>query len=180
MLILNTASSATCSNVIAMIPSSAPSKIAPHRTAFTLIEVLIVVVILGLLASIVLPNFTTSTTKTRETTFIRSLVSFQIATQTFQARRSDFPPQAAPGVIPEEFKSFLPAGAWSQDTPIGGQWDIDRTDAGVTFAIGVHFGSVNPPLDRLTTIDELMDDGDLTTGRFRQFGANRFYHVMAE
>ena len=151
-----------------------------RRRAFTLIEVLIVVVILGILASTVLPSFEKKSTSTREKTFINSIRVFITAAQIHQARTGVYPGQAAAGVIPAGFEPFVPVSAWNSETVIGGQWDVDTTDAGVECAIGVHFGGVSPPLDLLTKIDEIHDDGDLATGRFRQFGSNRFYHVVAE
>lgn len=137
-------------------------------------------VIIGLLAAITLPNLSLSSTATRETVIVRTMTTLQVAAQTYQARYGDFPPQDAPGQIPPEFAPYLPAGAWSGPTPIGGLWDIDAADAGVRFAIGIHFGSTAPPIDKLQQVDAILDDGNLATGRFRQFGANRFYHVMAE
>ena len=157
-----------------------PSAAATVRSAFTLIEVMIVIVIIGLLASIAVRNLDLSSTQTRETTFVRSLNSFVTAVQLYHAREPDFPPQEARGVIPESLESYLPPGAWHNETPIGGLWDIDRDDANVTFAIGVHYGATIPPTEMLERIDAIVDDGDLETGRFRRFGTNRFYLVLEE
>ena len=150
------------------------------RRGFTLIEVLIVVVILGLLATTALTGFNKKSSATRETTFIRSLTVFITASQMYQARTGSYPEQEAPGVLPPGFETYVPMGTWNKETVIGGQWDIDTSDAGVGYAIGVDFGGVIPPTDLLTAIDSIHDDGDLSTGHFRQFGASRFYHVIVE
>jgi general secretion pathway protein G len=76
----------------------------PPRTGFTLIEILIVVIILGILAAIVIPNFTNATTATRENTlkdelrFLRSQIEVYGAqhTDTAPGYQAPIPPGGAP------------------------------------------------------------------------------------
>ena len=161
-------------------PSDRGRRADARRSAFTLIEVLIVVVILGIIASMVLGNVSGSVTGTREQTFVRALKGYSGAVQMYHARESSYPTKATAGVIPPEFQSYLQAGAWDLPTPVGGQWDIDRQESQLTMGIGVDFGGTQPPLETMTEIDRIMDDGNLATGRFRRFGTAKFYHVLEE
>jgi hypothetical protein len=71
--------------------------------------------------------------------------------------------------------------AGSTAPPIGGRWDAELNENGITSGIGVHFQGDNPGDDFMRQIDERFDDGDLSTGVFRQLtDSNRFYWVIAE
>ena len=59
---------------------------------FTLVEILIVVVILGILASIVLPQFSNASQEARENTMKDDLRYLRIQIQVFKAQHRDTPP----------------------------------------------------------------------------------------
>src|SRR3954465_4851561 len=62
----------------------------PHR-GFTLIEVLIVVVILGILATIVIPQFSNASQQARENTLKDDLRFLRLQVQMFKAQHRDIP-----------------------------------------------------------------------------------------
>ena len=158
---------------------SPPSAVCRHR-GFTLIEVLIVVTILGLLAAIVLPNVAAPVQGSKNQTFATQLREFTTAAQMFAIREDRYPEAAAAGQIPLDFREYLPAGAWDNETPLGGHWDIAGSDVNVVFGLGVDYGPTPPPVALLTEVDVIVDDGDLQTGRFRRLEPGKFYHVMVE
>ncbi|MEM9372696.1 MAG: hypothetical protein AAGA55_03550, partial [Planctomycetota bacterium] len=58
-------------------------------------------------------------------------------------------------------------------------WDIEANENGVTLGIGVHFQGDNPGDEFMLDIDTKFDDGDLSTGVFRQLtDSSRFYWVI--
>ncbi len=61
------------------------------RTAFTLIEVLIVVVILGILAAIVMPQFTSASGQTTDTSVRRNLQIIRHQIEYYRAREKTEP-----------------------------------------------------------------------------------------
>lgn len=61
------------------------------KKAFTLIEVLIVVIILGILAAIITPQFASATSDTKAANIKSQLVLFQKEIDLFYARNSRFP-----------------------------------------------------------------------------------------
>lgn len=62
------------------------------RSGFTLIEILIVVVILGLLSSIVVPQFTKTSSQTREATLKDCLRYLRTQIQVYKVQHANVPP----------------------------------------------------------------------------------------
>ncbi len=155
---------------------------APHRStnrsAFTLVEILIVVVILGILAAIVVPRFAGATDEARQSTFIASLKTYADAVEYFTAREGRYPPDGGSGTIPAGFETYVDQDEYESPTPLGGVWDIEFNEMGVTSAVGVHFQGVAVP-DFMLQIDETFDDGDLSTGLFQELAADRYYYIVA-
>ncbi len=148
------------------------------RSAFTLVEILIVVVILGILAAIVVPQFVGATDEARQSTFISSLKTYADACEYFSAKEGRFPPDGSSGVMPAGFDDYVDQDEYESPTPLGGVWDTEFNDSGVTSAVGVHFNG-DPVPDYMLQIDETFDDGDLSSGSFQQLAADRFYYIVA-
>lgn len=68
--------------------SSAPR----HAAAFTLVEILIVVVILGIMAMIVIPQFSNASYQARENTLKDDMRFLRLQVQVFSAQHRDVPP----------------------------------------------------------------------------------------
>lgn len=149
------------------------------RRAFTLVEILIVVVILGILAAIVVPQFTGATDNARMGAFISSIKTYGDACEYFAVKEGSYPPDGSSGQIPAGFEDYVDQSEYESPTPIGGFWDTEFNDSGVTSAVGVHFNGVPIP-GYMLQIDERFDDADLTTGMFRQLAADRFYYIVEQ
>lgn len=59
------------------------------KSGFTLVEVLIVVVILGILAAIVIPQFTSASTQARESSLVSDLHAVRSQIQLYQIQHKD-------------------------------------------------------------------------------------------
>jgi general secretion pathway protein G len=68
-----------------------------EKSAFTLVEILIVVVILGILAAIVVPQFTDATTRTAQTATLDQLNKVRRGIGVFQARNRNALPTVTEG-----------------------------------------------------------------------------------
>ncbi|HED52579.1 MAG TPA: prepilin-type N-terminal cleavage/methylation domain-containing protein [Phycisphaerales bacterium] len=147
--------------------------------AFTLVEVLIVVVILGILAAVVVPSFANATEPSRQAAFITSMKSFGDAVQLYQARNGDYPPDGVSGTIPAGLENYISPDDWDDITPIGGSWDTEDTPAG--YGVGVHFDGQGQTRDDqyMLEIDETFDDGNLATGSFQTTGSGRYYLIVS-
>lgn len=151
------------------------------RRGFTLVEILIVVLILGILAAVVIASVTNNTEDAKQKTFVTVLRQFVEFADLSRQQTGQFIQDASSGVCPTELLNYMQATMWESGTPIGGVWDSELNDYGVISAIGVHFNGVTPRTDAfMAQIDATLDDGDLTTGHFRKLDTDRFYFVIAE
>jgi general secretion pathway protein G len=152
----------------------------PRSAGFTLVEILIVVVILGVLAAVVIPQFASATQDTRKTAFAQDLRIFKDALLRYELDNDQMPPDGGSGAVPAGLEPYVNVGKWQSGTPIGGVWD-NETDDIVSAGMGVHFDGTGDTRDAtfMADIDRMVDDGDVAAGSFRQFG-ERYYSVLHE
>ena len=152
----------------------------PRSTGFTLIEILIVVVIIGVLAAMVIVQVADFRSDAEKTAFIASAKGFVNAAQRYHLDTGIYP-NAAPGRLPPGFEYYITPEQWVGATPIGGEWDTAVDAFGVASSLGVFYGPPTPEKDDafMQDIDATIDDGDLTTGTFRKVSATRFFFTVA-
>ncbi len=132
---------------------------------FTLIEVLIVVLLLGILAAIVIPTFSNSRREAEDNVYLTNSRYACRAFSLYYAENNAYPPDRTPGLMPAGMETLLGGMDWTEATPIGGSWDWDYGQFGVT--AGVSAFQPDRTAEEMAEIDAAVDDGDLTTGSFR-------------
>ncbi|MDA0989409.1 MAG: type II secretion system protein [Verrucomicrobia bacterium] len=151
------------------------------QSGFTLVEIMIVVAIIGLLAVMSVPAFQKSRRTSLQTAFVNDMRVFSNAAEYFTLSSGYFLEDGASGVMPLGLDEFVEADRWTRGTPIGGSWDSEQDDSGITSGIGVHFnGDSNPGDAYMAEIDAKYDDGNLATGIFRKIADDRYYYIVAE
>lgn len=145
-------------------------------------EVLIVVIILGVLASVIIAQVTNASEDSKQVGFASQLKSFVKAEGVYRLRTGQYLTDASSGVCPPGFDQYIPREAWEGGTPVGGVWDSELNDHGVVSAIGVHFDGSGVTRNNayMQQIDALLDDGNLATGAFRRLAPLRYYWVVAD
>ncbi len=145
---------------------------------FTLLEILVVVVLLGILSSIAIVTFGDPGREAKNAAFVTSLRQFYRAIQIVRvANGGEYPPDRTPSQLPAGAEKYIRASDWAAITPIGGRWDWDYLQFGVTAGISVY--RPDSTVEEMREIDSMLDDGNLSTGRFRARTAGYIY-IMEE
>jgi prepilin-type N-terminal cleavage/methylation domain-containing protein len=155
-------------------------KIPPRtRAGFTLVEIMIVVVIIGLLAAMAIPAFAKVRQKSHSARFISDLRTFAQAFETYATQNGGWPPNAGSGVVPTGMTSAdFNVSAWTtQKNSVGGRWNWDRNNFGAVAAISTT--NVTTTDLEMTLIDAKIDDGDLNSGLFQKV-SGRFVYILQE
>lgn len=162
-----------------MSPKPSHTRARHDLRGFTLVELLIVVVILGILAGVVIPSFSNNASETAQTAFAHELRVYVDAAVLYELKEGEHVGDGSSGTPPSGFEPYIRVDDYVLPTPIGGVWDTEDSFSGVEASIGVHFNGVTPkPDDFMIGVDEIVDDGNLTTGSFQKFAGDRFYFVL--
>src|SRR5947199_9959649 len=81
-----------------------------NRKGFTLIEILIVVIILGILAAIVIPQFTNASKEAKSSSLVTMVQSLRRQIALFKLQHNDY----LPGTAPLSGATFNPVVYWNQ------------------------------------------------------------------
>jgi prepilin-type N-terminal cleavage/methylation domain-containing protein len=110
-------------------------KFMKRRAGFTLIELLTVTAIIGLLATIAVPHYTTIKKRGIAASIIGDVRAIQIAAFSYYTEHNEFPPPAGSGQVPPELVQHLPANFSfvKNDLVYRWQhWDQATVEGGVT------------------------------------------------
>ncbi|HET7535800.1 MAG TPA: prepilin-type N-terminal cleavage/methylation domain-containing protein [Candidatus Didemnitutus sp.] len=140
---------------------------------FTLVEIMVVVVIIGLLAAIAIPAFQRVREKARLTRVANDLRVFAQAFDTYVMEQGSWPADVSPGVIPAELVGRLPI-TFTQPTPLGGQYEWDN-EPGLK---SITLYNLNASVAMVTKLDKMIDDGNPNTGNFQYNGSE--WHYLLE
>ncbi len=77
---------------------------------FTLVDLLIVAMIIGIVSTIAIPHMTRAITKARAAEVLGDLNTIKVAVLNYQSDRTTWPPDRNRGVIPPGLEEYLPSG----------------------------------------------------------------------
>jgi general secretion pathway protein G len=135
------------------------------KRGFTLVEILIVVVILGILAAIVIPQFTEASTEAKLSSLCSDLQTVRSQIELYKVQHNDELPGAGTATFTEAMIGY---------TDIDGAVWVDGSSTGTKYGVYLQQIPTNP-FNQLNTINEngtIGDDGsgwefNTTTGDFR-------------
>jgi prepilin-type N-terminal cleavage/methylation domain-containing protein len=154
-------------------------EIMRRTSAFTLVEIMIVVSIIALLALMALPGFLRARQRAQDAKFMNALRVANDAFQMYATENNAYPGDVNRAVVPAGMAMYFgPTLNWTKPTPIGGNWDWDYHVFGFTAGVSV----VGSPADvtQMTDVDANLDDGDLSTGGFKSTAGDRYTSILEQ
>lgn len=148
---------------------------------FTLVEIMVVVVVIGLLAALAIPAFRRAQRASQNTRVVNDFRVFAQAFEIYNTQNGGWPDSAGPGVMPTlpvSIADTLRAASWTGKTTIGGQWQWDNAQ-GSGGDVGISITGYTCTDAQLTELDTKMDDGNLATGKFKKASSTRVIYVLA-
>ena len=134
-----------------------------RRGGFTLIEIMIAVTLVGLLASVAIPQFIKMRNRARATLIANDMRIFTEAIDSYVFEAGGFPVYAA-GTIAPELETWVKLETWNQAAGFTtGAWEYFNPNAAYTPEIVLDTpGGTNSNVFQV--VDEMLDDGVATTG----------------
>ncbi|HUR56620.1 MAG TPA: prepilin-type N-terminal cleavage/methylation domain-containing protein [Opitutaceae bacterium] len=148
-----------------------PPSTASRTAAFTLVEIMVVVVVIGLLAAMAIPAFQRVRERSLASRYVNDFRQFDSAFQRYILENGVSPPAGAPGGVPAGMAGYLPAG-FTAPSPMGGsyQW------SGPSSTVVIRNSQATDAI--MQQVDVSLDDGNLATGEFVKIaGVGYGYHV---
>lgn len=142
----------------------------PNRAGFTLVEIMVVVLLIGLLNAIAIPSFR----HVQEETYANRLANdFRVIRDSLEFAISELgeaPRDRNPGRMPAELQPYLPSEAMRMSVTQA-RWDWEnwtgkKRDFKLGMTLRMRRGLEDDAL--MTRVDSIFDDGDLKTGSFRK------------
>ena len=152
------------------LPSVSRGRV-PAR-AFTLVEIMIVVVIIGLLAALAVPALKRVQQKAISKGYLNDLRQICDAAERYALEAGTFPPNGTAS-LHDNLRGYVPDKLFRATTPLGGVWDWDYDQNG--FSVCVSVWQFTAGDEQLLDIDRAIDDGVLTSGIFQKMGSKVVY-----
>lgn len=169
-------------------PYMTPMRNASHRPGhsysrgFTLVEIMVVVVIIGLLAALAVPAYQRVKRRSQNSTVVNGLRVFSQAFETYQSQNGAWPANVGPSVVPPGMNSAdLKTSTWKSAPAIGGEWNWDYFPTKpFGFTAGISLSNFTCDDAQLAEIDAMIDDGNLSTGLFQKVAGNRATYILEQ
>lgn len=143
---------------------------SPHpckSRGFTLVEIMVVVVIIGLLAGMAVVALKHTRERALATRITNDLRQFRTAFQAFNLQNAGWPPATTAGTIPAGMEGYLAAAYLNTREP-GGAYSWAGTSGQIRFT------TLSATSATMQMVDTAIDDGNLSTGEFTQAAGNTF------
>lgn len=166
------------------MPLPLPQKSRADRTAYTILEIVVVLTVIGILAAIAVPYIKRAKDSAIISTLENDLRVFSQEFKDFELNFRSYPPtQNTPGLYPIGMEDRM-SHTWTLPSVIGGtyRWvysggdDVENPYAYIEVT-GNSTETLRIDPNRLSEIDHDLDDGNPSTGKLRLSGLSIRYYI---
>jgi prepilin-type N-terminal cleavage/methylation domain-containing protein len=157
-----------------------------RKSAFTLVETMVVVVIISILARVLIAEVKKIQLNSRSSAVANDFRVLSGAIQAYAQQNGSWPAASTAGSPPAGMTDQLRSTPWTTPTPIGGYfvWQTNATEGGgkytgVLLIQTANGSTVSNDTTQLTDIDKKTDNGNLTTGNVFLGSGNALVYVVA-
>lgn len=146
-----------------------------------MVEVLITVAIVSLIATQSVPNFIQARRGADVARVASDLRTFADGFRMYDLIEGQFP-QDTHIVLPPGMENYVNEGSWNKEVWGGNyNWEGPSWGEGGSYDYaGISLTDIDASVEILTKLDDVIDDGDLTTGSFRQTPNGRYTYIIQE
>jgi len=146
---------------------------------FALVELMFVTSIIGILASIAIPHYIEYRKKAQVAKVASNLVNFEKGFTLYAIEQGGYPNDSHI-VLPDQanMAKHIDPAAWAKPTPLGGTFNWEGPNNYPYAGVSIYEGTA--PVEDFVLLDELMDDGNLSTGRFLLTPNGRYTYIIDE
>lgn len=158
-----------------------------ERRAFTLVELIAVIVVLAVLGAVAAPKFFAYTARSRAAALEGTLKVMQRALLSYNRDVGGWPPDCMPRVCPTGLSNYMEARVWTELTPVGTTWDYENWSSAqwgwATPVVGVSIRSgyggtlSSDATEAILYADQHLDDGVTTTGNLQTVNYGYFFKI---
>ena len=141
------------------------------RRGFSLVEIMLAVVIIGILAGIAIPTFQQVRRQANISKFVNDLRSMSGQFEGYHFANARWPEHSPAGQLPPGVEGYVSQGSFSQTNAVGSAWRW--YNSGIV-GLAVEYGATDREIVLYQDIAERIDNGDLFSGRFRLDGGPQY------
>ena len=146
---------------------------------FSLVEILVVIAVIGIIAAIAVPYIGTIREKARVASTVHDFRTFRTAFYSYSLMRNGYPPDSH-NELPKGvgMEAFLAADSFERDAAISGRFNWEGPER-YPYA-GISLTTTNASQSELEAVDDILDDGNLSTGYFRRTPNGRYTYIIED
>ncbi len=139
-----------------------------HRNGFTLIELMVVLVVIGVLTAVAIPTLASNIDRARMAAAVSQMKSFADGIHSFAILNGAYPGDNHEAV-PAGTDGYINGTAFLEPTPLGGRYNFDYFSGGDY--VGISISSFNFPQETRERLDAYVDgEVNLASGIFIDSG----------
>ncbi|MFK7760057.1 MAG: type II secretion system protein [Phycisphaerales bacterium] len=150
--------------------------------AFSLIEILVVVVVIGILAATVTPKFLQAKEEAAIAATSQDLSAIVNALSMYYAATGSYPRDVVRMRVVKDLSPYFKSdNPFAKPAPIGGVYDYEGPPNWDPMQISIRKNGSQVYTDAIAQkLDEYMDNGDLRTGKIRKHGSRLGYYFNGQ